>query len=120
MTMFKFIIIYGRPHRNICQVMTKIMAFAELNGDWSFQTLTWEGPQEFEETTHTQKYDKTQWRKNQNGKDEGRKLNDSSLWGKPNKRHERNQDRYQCPKKSSISAGKASNCNLYRWGTGLF
>ena len=31
--------------------MTKIMAFAELNGDWSFQSLTWEGPQEFEETT---------------------------------------------------------------------
>ena len=51
MTMFKFIIIYGWPHRNICQVMTKIMAFAELNGDRSFQSLTWEGPQEFEETT---------------------------------------------------------------------
>ena len=33
MTMFKFIIIYGRPHRNICQVMAKIMPFAELNGD---------------------------------------------------------------------------------------
>ena len=24
----------------------KIMALAELNGDWSFQSLTWEGPQE--------------------------------------------------------------------------
>ena len=31
--------------------MAKIMPFAELNGDWSFQSLTWEGPQEFEETT---------------------------------------------------------------------
>ena len=31
--------------------MAKIMPFAELNSDWSFQSLTWEGSQEFEETT---------------------------------------------------------------------
>ena len=47
-------------------------------------------------------------------RDEGRKPNESSYRGKPNKRRERKQNRYQCRKKSSIYSGKANHFDLYR------
>ena len=45
----------------------------------------------FEETPHTQKYEKTHWRKKQNGREEVGKPNDCSSRGKPNKHREKKQ-----------------------------
>ena len=59
-----------------------------------------------EETTHTQKQKKTDGRKKQNGRDEGRKPNDSSCRGKLNKPREGKSNGYQCREKSSIYCGK--------------
>ena len=61
-----------------------------------------------EENTHTQKHGKTHRRKNQNGRDDERKPNDSSCRGKPN-----NRVQVLMPKKVrlSIYSGKPSQCS---------
>ena len=69
----------------------------------------------FEETPHTQKYEKTHWRKKQNGREEVRKPNDCSSRGKPNKHRERKPNRHQCRKKSSIYSGKPIKMARIYW-----
>ena len=67
----------------------------------------------FEENTHTQKHGKTHRRKNQNGRDDERKPNDSSCRGKPNNHRERRSEQVLIPKKVrlSIYSGKPNQCS---------